>query len=80
MQLWMFVSPVLYPLSLVPERWRLLYSLNPIVGVIAGFRWALLGEAFDLRALGVTIVFTLVMLVYSIYTFRRVERGFADVI
>ena len=43
-QFWMYASPVIYPVSLVPERWRLLYSLNPMVGVIEGFRWALLGK------------------------------------
>ena len=43
-QIWMFVSPIVYPVSLVPERWRLLYGLNPMVGVIEGFRWALLGQ------------------------------------
>ncbi|HEY0077461.1 MAG TPA: ABC transporter permease [Pyrinomonadaceae bacterium] len=80
MQLWMFVSPVLYPLSLVPENWRMLYSLNPLVGVIVSFRAAVLGEPFNLPALAVTCVFTLVMLFYSAYTFRRVERSFADVI
>ena len=80
MQLWMFVSPVLYPLGLVPERWRMLYSLNPLVGVIAGFRSALLGEAFNWWALAVTSVVTLVMLFSSAYMFRRVERSFADVI
>ena len=43
-QVWMYASPVIYPSSIVPERWRLLYSFNPIVGVIEGFRWALLGK------------------------------------
>ncbi|HVG28828.1 MAG TPA: ABC transporter permease [Pyrinomonadaceae bacterium] len=79
-QLWMYVSPVLYPASLVPERWRRLYDLNPIVGIVQGFRGALFHEGFDGFALGVTAAVTLVVLVYAAYLFRRVESGFADVI
>jgi lipopolysaccharide transport system permease protein len=79
-QLWMFASPVLYPLSLVPEKWRGVYSINPLVGIIAGFRAALLGEPFYWHALFVSAAITLALLVYSVYMFRRVEKGFADVI
>jgi lipopolysaccharide transport system permease protein len=83
-QLWMYVSPVLYPTQLagrlLPEGWRWLYSLNPLVGVVDGFRAALFGGPFDLFALGVSTAFTLSLLVYSAFAFRRVERGFADVI
>lgn len=79
-QLWMFASPVLYPLSLVPEKWRGIYSINPMVGIISGFRAALLGEPFYWPALIISAAITLALLVYSVYMFRRVERGFADVI
>lgn len=79
-QLWMFVSPVLYPLSLVPEKWRGVYSLNPMVGIITGFRSALLNEAFNWRALTVSAAIIVVLFFFSIYLFRRVEKGFADVI
>ena len=79
-QIWMFLSPVAYPVSLVPEKWRLLYSLNPMAGVIEGFRWALVGKespAFELIAISTGIVVALLLggLVY----FKRMERTFADV-
>jgi lipopolysaccharide transport system permease protein len=80
-QVWMYASPVVYPLSMVPERWRLLYSLNPMVGVIEGFRWALLGtSAPNPTAITMTIVMTLVLLTGGLMFFERAERSFADVI
>jgi lipopolysaccharide transport system permease protein len=80
MQLWMYLSPVLYPLSLVPEGWRQVYALNPMVGFVSGFRAAVLGGEFDWYALAVSASFTLALLVCASYLFRRVEREFADVI
>jgi lipopolysaccharide transport system permease protein len=80
-QIWMFVSPIVYPVSLVPERWKLLYGLNPMVGVIEGFRWALLGEsAPDPFMMGLSIVMVLGVLVGGIVYFRQMEREFADII
>jgi lipopolysaccharide transport system permease protein len=80
-QLWLFISPVAYPSSLVPESWRWLYALNPLVGVIEGFRWALFGRTQGLgieTALSFAIV--LVLFVSGLYYFRRMERTFADVV
>lgn len=79
-QLWMFVSPVVYPLALVPERWRLLYSLNPLVGIIEGFRAALFGKSFNWQALGISAIVTVALLVYAGYVFKRREKTFADII
>lgn len=80
-QVWMYASPVAYPLSIVPERWRLLYSLNPMVGVIEGFRWALLGAARpDVPAMAASGVFILAALAGGLIYFRKMERFFADVI
>jgi homopolymeric O-antigen transport system permease protein len=80
-QFWMYASPVIYPSSMIPDRWRLVYSLNPMVGVIDGFRWALLGkEAPDAIALSVSIAAVVIMLVGGVVYFRRTERTFADVI
>jgi lipopolysaccharide transport system permease protein len=80
-QIWLFVSPVAYPSSLVPEPWRLLYGLNPMAGVVDGFRWALLG---DVEAPGwallVSVVTVLLLLVGGLGHFRRMERSFADAI
>ena len=82
-QLWMFASPVLYPARLVRDAWPRaysLYELNPIVGVVEGFRSALFGRAFDWTALSRTTVIALLILIVSAYFFRRVERSFADII
>jgi lipopolysaccharide transport system permease protein len=80
-QLWMFASPIAYPLSLVPHKWRLLYSLNPMAGVIEGFRWTLLGKDqpdFVLIAISAAVVVTL--LFGGILYFKRMEQTFADVV
>ena len=80
-QFWMFASPVVYPVSLIPESWRLLYSLNPMVGVIEGFRWALLGKGdTDFSPMLVSVAVVLVLLVGGLVFFKRMERTLADVI
>ncbi len=80
-QIWMFVSPIVYPASLVPDHWKWLYGLNPLTGVIDGFRWALLGQtAPDLIVMAASFaVFCIVLLAGLVY-FRHMERQFADVI
>ena len=79
-QLWFFISPVAYPTSLVPEKWRFLYGLNPMTGVVEGFRWALLGTSQSPGAwLGVSVVVTIALLIGGLYYFRRMEKNFADV-
>lgn len=80
-QTWMYASPVAYPVSKVPEKWRLLYSLNPMVGVIEGFRWGLLGkETESFGVIAVSSVVVLVLLVSGIAFFKRMEQSFADLI
>jgi lipopolysaccharide transport system permease protein len=80
-QIWMYASPVVYPLSLVPERWRLLYGLNPMVGVIEGFRWALVGGAApDLWVMALSSGMILVGLGAATAYFRYMERTFADIV
>ncbi len=80
-QLWMFASPVLYPASLVPESIRWFYGLNPMAGVIEGFRWTLLGKAPpDWIMVGVSLGVVTTLLLGGVMFFRRVERTFADVI
>ncbi|MGB3209607.1 MAG: ABC transporter permease [Desulforhopalus sp.] len=80
-QLWMFLTPVVYPTSLLSEKWQLLYSLNPMVGVVDGFRWALLGvgSAPGPRIL-ISLSVTFIMLTVGVFYFRRMERTFADVV
>jgi lipopolysaccharide transport system permease protein len=77
---WMYASPVAYPVSLVPEQWRLLFSLNPMVGVIEGFRWALLGKSSpDFQVIAISTIGVLVLLISGLLFFKRMERTFADV-
>jgi lipopolysaccharide transport system permease protein len=80
-QIWMFASPVAYPVSLVPDAYRLWYSLNPMVGVIEGFRWALLGkESPELGVFAVSASVVLFALAGGLAFFRRMEDSFADVV
>lgn len=80
-QLWMYLSPVIYPVDKVPEGiLRTLYSLNPMVGVIQGFRWAVLGEQPPSYLMAVSVVVVLALLVSGLYYFKRMERTFADVV
>jgi len=80
-QFWMYASPVVYPVSLVPGKWRLLYSLNPMAGVIEGFRWALLATGRpDFRVMTVSTAAVLLLLLGGIVYFKRMDRTFADVI
>ena len=80
-QLCLFATPIAYPSSLLPEPWRTLYGLNPMVGVVEGFRWTLLGAgSVSGGILGVSAVAALAILVSGAFFFRRVERRFADVI
>lgn len=79
-QLWLFVSPVIYPSTLVPARWRPLLLLNPLTGLIDGYRSCFLGRPFDWSGLGVSAALTLAALLYAMWSFRRMEATFADVI
>jgi len=79
-QLWMFASPVAYPSSLVPEAWRWLYGLNPMVGVIEGFRWTLLGQGSLPLPLGVSILSVVLALLAGLFYFRRVEGTIVDLV
>ena len=79
-QIWMFLSPVAYPVSLIPEKWRLLYSLNPMAAVIEGFRWGLLGkEGPDFKVIAVSTAVVVALLLSGFVYFKRMERTFADV-
>lgn len=80
-QLWLFATPIAYPSSLLAEPWRTLYSLNPMVGVVEGFRWALLGtETAPGPILIVSSLAALALLVGGAFYFRRLEKTFADVV
>jgi lipopolysaccharide transport system permease protein len=82
LQFGLYVSPVGFQSTVIPERWRLLYNLNPMVGIIDGFRWCIIGgeSPIDLPGFTLSIVVMLVLLWWGIRTFRRIERDFADLI
>ena len=80
-QLWMFATPIIYPVSVVPDSWRLLYSLNPMVGVVEGFRWALLGNTSGMDTMfGLSALVVAGVLAGGILYFQSVQQTFADVI
>ena len=79
-QLWMFISPVIYPASFLPPKFRWLLWLNPMTGIIEGYRSALFGLRFNWIALAVSAVLTLIVLIYASYSFRRMEKSFADIV
>lgn len=80
-QFWLFATPIAYPSSLVPEKWRLLYGLNPLAGVVEGFRWALLGQKGGLGPMvAVSALAVCVLLIAGLVYFQRMEKTFADVV
>jgi lipopolysaccharide transport system permease protein len=81
MQLWLFASPVVYSAELLPDSWRTLYYLNPMAGVVEGFRWAVLGGSRpDELAVGLSTLMAAIILVGGVLYFRRMERQFADIV
>lgn len=81
-QFWMFITPIAYGASLVPERWQFLYAINPMVGVVNGFRWAMLGtpQSAPGPMLAVSVGISILLLVSGVVYFRRMERLFADMV
>jgi lipopolysaccharide transport system permease protein len=81
-QFGLFISPIAFTTANVPERWRTLYALNPMVGIIDGFRWCILGgrAPLDMQTLGLSVAVTVSFVLLGVWYFRRMERSFADVI
>jgi lipopolysaccharide transport system permease protein len=80
-QVWLYATPIVYPSSLVPERWRTLYALNPMVGVVEGFRWALLGTGTGPGPMIlVSAAAALALMIGGLFFFRRMEKSFSDVV
>lgn len=80
-QIWLFATPIAYPASLIHGTWHLVFALNPMTGVVEGFRWALLGTgSLDVPALGISIAVTMAALIGGLYYFRTMEQRFADVV
>jgi len=79
-QLWLFASPVIYPASIVPAKWKWVLAVNPVTGVIEGFRASILGKEFDVSTILSSVIVTSLILIFSFFVFRRVEDSFADVV
>ena len=79
-QIWLFASPIVYSSSLLPEKYQLIYGLNPMAGVIEGFRWVLLGTDPPGQLISVSVIIVILVLISGAFYFRRQEKSFADVI
>jgi lipopolysaccharide transport system permease protein len=80
LQVWMIASPVFYPATLVPEKWRMIFAINPLTGILEGFRSSLFGTPFDWQMIGVSVASLAVITIASLYIFKKMEDDFADVI
>ena len=79
-QIWMYVTPVIFPVSVVPARWQWVLYLNPMTGLVEGFRSAFLGKPFDLPGLGLSFAMAVIIFAVGVAYFEKVERRFADII
>lgn len=80
-QFWLFITPVAYPASMIPEKWQWLYALNPMTGVVEGFRWAVLGTTGGPdQMIAISSLISIVLLISGLFYFRRMERTFADMV
>jgi len=80
LQVWMIASPVFYPASMISEKWRLVFAINPLVGILDGFRSAVFGAPFDWPVIGISMAATVVLLIVGITIFRWMEDSFADIV
>lgn len=80
LQIWMVASPIFYPITLLSEKWKLVFALNPLTGILEGFRSALFGTPFDWTVIGISTVSIVVIVLISLFVFKRMEDDFADLI
>jgi lipopolysaccharide transport system permease protein len=80
LQVWMITSPIFYPASLLSEKWKLVFAINPLTGILEGFRSAVFGSPFDWQLIGVSVVSLAVLTVLSFFVFKKMEDKFADLI
>jgi lipopolysaccharide transport system permease protein len=80
LQIWMFITPIIYPASVVPKNYRWLLALNPLTGIVEGYRAALFGQRIHWQSLAYATLFTFMLLSFSAYIFRRMEKMFAEVL
>ncbi|MEA2205870.1 MAG: lipopolysaccharide transport system permease protein [Blastocatellia bacterium] len=79
-QLWMFMSPIIFPTTFLPPKWRWAMALNPLTGIIEGYRSSIFGRPVDWSALGISTLIIVLLVVYASYSFRRMEKTFADIV
>lgn len=80
-QLWMYASPLLYSVNMIPERYRFIYNLNPIAGIIEAFRWTLLGlDPFPIYSFNISVIVSVMLIILGTIVFRKIEHFFADII
>ncbi len=80
LQVWMIASPIFYPASILSDKWRLVFAINPLTGILDGFRSALFGAEFDLHVIGISAISVLVIFLFSIFVFKWMEDDFADIV
>lgn len=80
LQVWMLASPIFYPSNILSEKWRLIFAINPLTGILEGFRAALFGTKFDWTVIGISAASILILLLFSLFVFKRMEDDFADLI
>jgi lipopolysaccharide transport system permease protein len=80
LQIWMLASPVFYPTTLLSEKWKLVFAVNPLTGILEGFRSALFGTPFEWEVIGISCGSLLVLTLFSLFVFRQMEDDFADMI
>ncbi len=78
LQIWMFVSPIFYPLDILSERARFVIALNPLTGILHGFRASLFGDQFDPQVIAISLIGTFLLMIVSLFVFRNMEDSFAD--
>lgn len=79
-QMWMFITPIVYSASMVPEKWQVIYSLNPMAGVVNGFRWALLGTEPPAPTMWISVGVAVILLISGLFYFKKTEQQFADLV
>lgn len=80
LQVWMIISPIFYPTNLLSEKWRLIFAVNPLVGILEGFRASLFGTSFDWQVIGISAASIFVLTIFSLFIFKQMEDDFADLI
>jgi lipopolysaccharide transport system permease protein len=80
LQIWMLASPVFYPTTLLSEKWKLVFAINPLTGILDGFRSALFGITFEWKMIGISCLSIIVLTLFAIFVFRKMEDDFADMI